>query len=189
MQTLGISDSTPRQENRLKSLFWPSIRHETDVDYVSSQGFWLCFIVAITTLVFETLQGSLFAGLFESLFFFLGGVGVRARSRFAAVTVFVAYLLSGLVLQRSTGGGFGILRIVALALLLANVRGTWLSASWRREATEPPPVPLNETFWDKLSDRLPIVLWPKTRWLFYVLAVLENVLLMVALFAPRNLMP
>lgn len=188
MQTLGISDSTPRTENRLKSLFWPSIRHETDVDYVSQQGFWICLLAAASTLVLETLQGSPLAALFEATFFLLGGIGVRARSRFAAVTVFLASLLSSLVLQRLTGNGFGFLRILVLALLLANIRGTWLSALWRRIATEPPPVPLNETIWDKLTDRLPIYLWPKTKWLFYVLAVVENLLLLVVLFAPRNML-
>jgi hypothetical protein len=188
MQTLGISDSTPRTESRLKSLFWPTIRHETDVDYISQQGFWICILAAAGTLVVDLLQGSLVAGLFEAIFFLLGGVGVRARSRFAAVTVFLASLLSSLVLQRLTGSGFSIPRIIVLALLLANVRAIWLSAMWRGSATEPPPVPLNETFLDKLSDRLPIYLWPKTKWLFYVFAVVENVLLFVVLFAPRNML-
>jgi len=188
MQTLGLSDSAPRTDNRLKSLFWPSIRHETDVDYISQQGFWICVLAAAGTLVVDMLQGSPVAALFEAIFFFLGGVGVRARSRFAAVTVFLASLLSSLVLQRLTGTGFSIPRIIILALLLANIRAIWLSALWRGSATEPPPVPLNETIWDKLSDRLPIYLWPKTKWLFYVFAVIENLLLIVVLFAPRKML-
>jgi hypothetical protein len=188
MQTLGLSDSTPRVESRWKALFWPSIRHETDVDYVSRQGFFLCIAVAVMTLALGALQGSIFSALFEAVFFFLGGMGVRARSRFAAVAVFASYLLSGLILQRIMGNGFGVVRIIGLALLLANVRATWLSAAWRNTATEPPPVPLDETIWDRLTDRLPLILWPKARWLFYVLAVVEIGSLAAVLFAPRNIL-
>jgi len=186
MQTLGLSESTPKTEERLKNLFWPSIRNEVDVDYLGRQGYWICFGVAVVTLAFNLFTGSVWGGIFESTFFFLGGVGVRARSRFAAIAVFCAYLLSALLLQRLTGQGFGILRIIFLALLLANIRGTWLSAMWRTSATEPPPMPLDKTIWDKLSDRLPIFLWPKTKWILYVMAVLENAALVFALFAPRE---
>ncbi len=46
MQTLGISDSTPRGESRLKSLFWPSIESGVNVDYLAVQGYWVCMLVA-----------------------------------------------------------------------------------------------------------------------------------------------
>jgi hypothetical protein len=39
MQTLGLSDSTPRTESRLKSLFWPTIQTGSDVDYLGAQGY------------------------------------------------------------------------------------------------------------------------------------------------------
>jgi hypothetical protein len=97
MQTLGLSDSTPRTEARLKNLFWPSILNEVDVDYLGRQGFWVCFGVAAVTLIFNLVSGFIVSGMFESLFFFLGGVGVRSRSRFAAVVIFSAYFLSTLV--------------------------------------------------------------------------------------------
>jgi len=97
MQTLGLSDSTPRTEGRFKNLFWPTIRNEVDVDYLGRQGFWVCFSVAAFTLIFNLFNGFFVAGIFEALFFFLGGVGVRSRSRFAAVVVFSAYFLSSLV--------------------------------------------------------------------------------------------
>jgi hypothetical protein len=46
-------------------------------------------------------------------------------------------------------------------------------------------VRLNQTLGDKLADQLPTFLWPKVRYIFYFLAVLELVLLLVALFAPQ----
>ena len=51
MQTLGLSDSTPRTESRLKSLFWPTIKNQWDLDYVTNQGFWICVLVGSITFV------------------------------------------------------------------------------------------------------------------------------------------
>ncbi len=51
MQTLGLGTSDSRSEGRLKSLFWPSVRSDVDVDYLTTQGFWICFVVAAMTLV------------------------------------------------------------------------------------------------------------------------------------------
>jgi hypothetical protein len=187
MQTLGLSDSTPRTESRWRALFWPTIRNEGDFDYITTQGFWICFIVAVVTVVFTTIAGSLLAGAFEGMFFFLAGVGVRQRSRVAAIAAFTAYLLSALVMQRLTGNGFNVMRIVFLALLFANIRGNWLSARWASEQ-EPaaPSTRLNETIGDKLADQLPAWLWPKARIVFYVLAGLEIALLTLSLFSPLS---
>ena len=181
MEQLGLSNSTVRSEGRLKSIFWPSIRHETDVDNIGRQSFSICCIVALADLVLGVLGGWIIAGLFESVFFFLGGIGVRQRSRVAAVALFISYAHGTLL-------AFSVLRIAFLALLLANIRGTWLSATWRPLATEPPPVPLTKTIWDKFSGTLPIYVWPAGRWVFYVLAVVEILILLAALVIPKSLM-
>lgn len=182
MQTLGLSDSTPRIESRLKSLFWPTIRNDGDLDYLTEQGFWICVVVAVVTELVSFFTGHPFLTAFDAIFFFLAGVGVRMRSRAAAVLAFAVYFLGGVALQKAGAQGFSIVRIIFLALLLANVRGMWLSASWPKSESEPPPVRLNETWRDKLSDQLPPVLWPKARWLFYVLAALEVVALLLQFF-------
>ena len=185
MQILGLSDTTPKPENRFKTLFWPSIRNEVDVDHVTRQGFWICFAVGVMSLIFGAFLGpAVFAvECFESVFYFLSGVGVRMRNVFAAVCVFVAYFASSFLV------GMGALRIIAIALLLANVRGTWLSARWRPTQTEPPPVPMNETLADKLADRLPIAIWPWAHPLFYVFAGIEAILLglaLIGIFVPTT---
>ena len=181
MQTLGLSDSTPRTENRLKALFWPTIRTEGDLDYVTQQGFWICTIVGAAGLGLGLLVTRGWLTIFvaaEGLFYYLAGNGVRMRSRAAAVLAFAAYLLSGIVLHT----GFNVVRLIFLALLLANVRGIWLSASWAPDPSEPPLFRLNETWRDKLADQLPQWLWPKTKILFFVLAGVEMLLLALALF-------
>jgi hypothetical protein len=186
MQTLGLSDSTPRTESRWRALLWPAITNEGDFDYITTQGLWICFIIAAVTVVFTAIAGSPLVGAFEGSFFFLAGIGVRQRSRIAAIVAFSSYLLSALVLQRYTGSGFGIVRIIFLALLFANIRGNWLAAHW---VTDPqsalPPSRLNQTLGDKLSDQLPIFLWPKAKFVFYLMASVEIGLLLFSLFAPR----
>ena len=167
MQILGLSDSTPKTESRLKTLFWPTIRNEFDVEYITRQGFWICVVVAMLTLAAGLFAEPKWAGAFDALFFLMGGIGIRRRSRFAAVAVFLVYLL--------TAPGFSILRIIFLGLLLANVRGVWLSARWTREGGEQVPAYVNPSIWDTLSGTVPTFLWPKARVLFYLLAGLEFV--------------
>ena len=115
MQTLGLSDSTPRTEGRLKALLWPVIRNDADFNYVTEQGFWVCVTVAVLTLVVSVFKRSFLAGSFDAAFYFLAGLGVRQRSKVAAFSAFSAYLLGSFELQRLTGNGFGFPRIVLLA--------------------------------------------------------------------------
>jgi hypothetical protein len=103
MQTLGL---TPRSDGRIKSLFWPIVANDVDVDYLTVQGLWVCFLVATVTLVIGFVSGSWLAGSLEALFYYLGGIGVRQRSRVAALSVFAAYTLAGFVLARYSAGSF-----------------------------------------------------------------------------------
>ena len=186
MQTLGLADSTPRTESRWRALFWPTIRNDGDFDYVTRQGFWVCCIVAAVTFVFNAFTGSPIGGAVDAMFYYLAGVGVRERSRTAAVAAFLTYLLSGVLLQFNMGAGGGVVRIIFLALLFANVRGNWLSARWEKDSQEPvASMRLSETLADKFADQLPPLLWPKGRFIFYGLAVLEIAGLLIALFTLR----
>jgi len=89
MQTLGISDSTPRGESRLKSLFWPAIESSFDVEYLALQGYWVCTLVAVLSFLLLLAAGQPTTAGIVSLLFYLGGVGVREHNRFAATIVFV----------------------------------------------------------------------------------------------------
>ena len=162
METLGLSGAVERSDGRLKSLFWPSIQNGTDVDYLGAQGYWVCTLVAIVSFVFLVITGQPLTGLAILLFYYVGGVGVRERSRYAALVVFVMYLLDTLLMP-------GVLRIILSALLLSNLRATWIAATWRPESEEAAlPPRLNETFADKLADQLPTWLWPKLRVPYYI---------------------
>jgi hypothetical protein len=185
MQTLGLAKPIPRMESRWRALLWPEIRSEVDFDYISRQGFWICSAVATVTLIVGALSGFVWESVFESTFFFLAGIGARERSKVAATAAFAAYFLNALVLQRYTGSGFGVVRVIFLALLFANIRGNWLSARWLRDSRiDIVPARQNATISDKLADQLPTFLWPKVRFIFYLLALVEIGGLFLALLGP-----
>lgn len=169
MQTLGLSDSTPRTESRLKSLFWPSITTGTDVDYLGRQGFWVCILVGILSFAFLAFLGQAVFGLLALLFYCLGGVGVRERSRYAAVAVCVMYLPQTLLLGAFVVSPGGVIRLILSALLLSNLRATWIASQWKPESPEAElPARLNYTLGDKLADQFPQRLWPKVQVLYYI---------------------
>ena len=165
METLGLSDSTQRSESRIKALLWPSIQNGTDIDYLGAQGYWVCALVAVFSLIALAVEVHWLIGAVVFLFYYLGGVGVRERSRFAAAAVFVMYVVD-------TMGSLSVARIIFGALLLSNLRGTWIAATWKPESEEAIlPPRMNETFFDKLADQLPRWLWPKIRIVYYIYAV------------------
>src|SRR5258708_19509345 len=158
MQTLGISDSTSRSESRLKSLFWPSIESGVDVDYVAVRGYWVCPRVAAFSfvLLFAAHQAIIAAVVF--LLFHLGGAGVREHSRFAATIIFVYYVVDTLASFKSFLGSPGsiVLRMIIAALLLSNLRATWIAARWRSGSDEPAlPLPLAHTWPHTLPNKWP----------------------------------
>lgn len=174
MQTLGLSDSTPRTENRLKSLFWPSIKTGSDVDYLGAQGYWICTLVAISSCAFlvcsGTITGAVIAGI-VFLFYYGGGVGVRERSHYAAALVLVSFVADQLAPTIWNGwlGGPTVLRVLIAALLLSNLRATWIASHWQPESEEAVlPSRLGETWSDKFVDKWPQWLWPKVRVLYFI---------------------
>jgi hypothetical protein len=166
MQTLGLSDSTTRSESRLKSLFWPSIQNGADVDYLAVQGFWVCTIVGLLSLIFLTLFAHQpLTGFFLFLLFHFGGVGVREHNPFAAAVTLISFALETLV------SGIGVVRIIITALLLSNLRATWIADHWKPESEEAAlPQRLGETLSDKVSDKWPAFIWPKVKVLYYIFA-------------------
>ena len=175
MQTLGLSDSTPRSESRLKSLFWPSIETGADVDYLAVQGFWVCTFVGLLSLVFSTLAGQPISGLLIFLLFHLGGVGVREHNPFAAAVMLVYYLvdfLASFIFVSLNSPGIGVVKVIIIGLLLSNLRATWIAGNWKPDSDEAAlPPRLGETFFDKLSDRWPAFIWPKVKVLYYIFSV------------------
>lgn len=180
MQTLDLSDSTARSENRLKSLFWPSIQSANDVDYLGAQGFWVCVIAGALALVFALVTGQIGGGVLLLLYYYLGGVGVRERSRYAAVLVLAMFVVD------TIAAAFSIPRLIVLGLLLSNLRATWIAAGWKPESQEAAlPPRFSETFGDRFVDQWPTWLWPKVRIFYYIFAALFLTLVVLSLVMLR----
>lgn len=178
MQTLGLSNSNPASENPLKSLFWPSIQTATDLDYLGAQGYWICALVAVISAIFNAITGHAVIGAFIFVFYFLSGVGVREHSRYAAAVVFIMFVSDMAV------SGPSVLRVILAAVLLSNLRATWIAANWHPDSSEASHPPrLSETWGDKFVDKLPMLLWPKVRVLYYVLSACLLALSAVGLVA------
>src|SRR5882724_13458471 len=190
MQTLGVSDSTPKSEGPIQSA--------SDVDYLGIQGYWVCTLVAVVTLAFGLLALGAARNLAQVaflamvsgivfLFYYLGGIGVREGSRFAAAMVFVMYALDMLFYLAAIVNGNGLVSLfvapgsvirllvktTVTVVLFCNLRATWVAASWTpgsEEAALPPR--RYETWSDKFVDQWPRWIWPKIRIAYFVFAVL-----------------
>jgi hypothetical protein len=163
MQRLGLSDSTPQSESRIKSLFWPSIQNGSDVDYLGAQGYWVCTLVAVLSFGASLLVSNWINAVAILIFYYVGGVGVRERSRYAALVVFLMFAAD------MVAGGPGVFRILIGALLLSNVRATWIAFDWKPESEEAAlPPRFSDTLGDKFADQFPAFLWPKIRIVYYI---------------------
>lgn len=187
MQTLNLSGESRKTDSRLKSLFWPTVDNAWDVDYLGQQGFWICLIIALINLAlltitaFETSSpiGRSTVFILAGVFFFafvVGGMGVRESSWPAAAMIFILYVVN----QLGSGRPPGILSIIIGAVLLSNVRATFLASRWKPAAEgEDRPTRFNETLRDKLVDQLPPRLWPILRIPFFIAS---SVLLLFLLY-------
>jgi hypothetical protein len=86
------------------------------------------------------------------------------------LSIFALYAIITILMLPFLLSASGIVRSVFLALLLANVRATFISA---KHASAPRPLVAAETFGERLSDRLPAQVWPWAQWRFYALAAVE----------------
>jgi MFS family permease len=197
MQTLGLSDTGKKSDGRLKSLLWPTVDNAWDVDYLGQQGFWICLIVGLLSLAIILISvlpdyanhaAGLAAGTAMFFVYFVGGMGVREASFPAAVTVFVTYAIN----QIGSGHAPGVLSIIIGAVLLSNVRATFLASRWApAKEDEDRPTRFNETLRDKLVDQVPPRAWPWMRIPFFIIAsfLLIFTLYAIAVAARRPVSP
>jgi len=136
------------------------------VDYIGAQGYWVCTVVAFASFAFTMLVSPLIATLTLFLYYF-GGVGVRQRSRYAAVVVFSLFVLDVVV------SPFSVLKILMTVLLLSNVRATWIAHHWQPDAENASlPPRFNDTWSDKFADTFPEWMWPKIRYAYYAFSAI-----------------
>ncbi len=168
MGFLHLDQTEVKDDNMFQRLFWPS-DHAGETDYLGKQGFRVCAGIAVLSLIVSTAQHQPIIGLLTFVFFVLGGIGVREHSTAAATLVAVVYIIN-LAASAAIGRFPGVITLGATALLLANVRGTWIAARWARSGDpEAMPERRNETFTDRLVDQMPLRVWPFARIPFFFL--------------------
>jgi hypothetical protein len=171
METLGLSGPPAPKDSFFRRLFWPSA-DSADADALGQQGFWLCLILAVISVVTAAFQGHLILGVLFGIFYFLCGVGVREHDVVAALAVAGVYLVNITAISLVLKTAPGILTVFIELLLIANVRGCWIASKWSKTG-DPDLIParLNETWQDKLVDQMPARVWPRLRIVFYALSV------------------
>jgi hypothetical protein len=109
------------------------------------------------------LEGHGIVAAIVFMFYYLGGVGVREHSRYAAAVVLTFYGLETL-------SSLGVVRVLFAAVLLANLRATWIASRWKPGSEEAAMLPprMGELWTDKFTDKLPAWLWPKVRIPYYL---------------------
>jgi len=137
------------------------------------QGFWVCTIVGVMSLFFLAVSARQpILGVLVFLLFHFGGVGVREHNPFAAAIILAYYVvdfLASAVFLFVNSPGIGVLRIIIVALLLSNLRATWIAGSWKPDSEEAVlPSRMGETISDKLSDVWPAFIWPKVKVVYYI---------------------
>lgn len=141
--------------------------------------------VAVLSTVVLLVTGHFILSLLIGATYFLGGTGVRERSFSAAVLVFACYLVDKLATMMSRGAGNPLIGVVALMLLFANVRATFLSKRWHDQdavaAKEEMPERSSTSFADKFANKMPAIVWPKMRFVFYPVASLLLVMQFVGI--------
>jgi len=187
MSTLGLHGSPPKDENFFKRMFWPA-NQPYEADALGQQGLWVCIAVALLSAVFAVIQGHPLLALLLLAFYWTGGMGIREHSMAAAVIVAAGYLGS-VVMAVLLGALPGVLDVIVSALLLANIRGTYIASSWKRRGVEPGVFPdrLNSTFTDRLIDQWPARFWPGGKFLFFTIAAVYGFLFVMGAIGTMRL--
>lgn len=201
------AEAERRQHFVLKQLvfFWPLVSNADDADRVEHLNYWLCVSYAgwnlfsgfLSLFVYRTTPPSLVSILiviFIAIFYFLGGNGVRQNSVAAAWGM--AIYTSVPVLQRLLEHNFNSTIFLFFLGSLVVLRGTVLTARWRRaEAAMPDPLRLADILpfqfstglSRSMSNRWPPVLWHRLQWLFWLfgtIAIAESIFLAVLILRP-----
>ena len=182
MSTLGLDGRPQREDNIFQRIFWPG-NHAGEADALGQQGFWVCLAVGLLSAIVTVWTGHPLVALLVFAFYWLGGMGVREHSVTAAIIVALGCIAS-LAVGILTRHFPGFLDIAITCILLGNIRGTYIASSWQAKGDlEVFPSRMNTTFFDWLVDQLPSKLWPRGRYVFFVVSAVYGVLLTLGTIA------
>ena len=173
MQTLGLSDSTPKTSSRIKELFWPKIDDEVAAVTAARNAMYASFLIAAGTALAVFAVPQNYGIWIDVALYVMVGIGVRQLSRTAALTGFILYGLSWLLVPGSMLSGAIVIRLILTALLLNGVRAaSYAHLVHKEHAIEGVANPaLDTTGLSRASvavENLPSRLWPILKGPFFV---------------------
>jgi signal peptidase I len=172
MQTLGLSDSTPKPTSRIKELFWPRIDDEVAAVTAARNAMYASFAIAAGTAVSAFAAGNYLAWIDVALYVMVG-IGVRQLSRTAALTGFILYGLSWLLVPSAMLSGAIVVRLILTALLLNGIRAAaYAHLGHKEHAIDAVANPAVDTRGQSRASvavqNLPNRLWPILKGPFFV---------------------
>ncbi len=123
MQTLGLSDSTPKSEGRLRSLLWPRIHSDVAASTAAQNAMYAGFVVAALTSVFVLLRITPASSLLDAVLFAALGFGVRRFSITASILALVLYVANVVtsIVHGAIGSGI-VVSIIITSLFISGIR-------------------------------------------------------------------
>jgi signal peptidase I len=137
MQTLGLADSTPKSEGRLRALLWPTINSEVAAATAAHNAMYATFAIAALSILIVLIQRVNASAFAEIVLFVILGFGIRQFSVTASILALILFIGN---LIASLSRGQGVLGVIIADLLLGGVRAAWfmrrekmtLAPAWRR---------------------------------------------------------
>lgn len=157
MQTLGLSDSTPKSEGRLRALFWPRIDSDIAAATAAQNAMYAGLAIAALTTLAALVRIVPVASLLDAVLFVVLAIGIRQFSVTASILATVLYAVEFIssILRGMIGSGI-VIAVIATGLFIGGIRAAWFM---RRH-----PETLQTTSWTRV--------WRWTRPVFFAVFAL-----------------
>jgi hypothetical protein len=171
MQTLGLSDSTPKSEGRLRALLWPSIGSDVAASTVAQNAMYAGVGVGAVTTIFVLLRITPVSALLDAFLFVILGFGARQFSITASILALLLYVTNVVtsILHGVIGAG-GVIAVIITSLFISSIRAAMFM---RRH-----PDALQVTGWTRI--------WRWTRPVVFTACGVLFALLILAFFIPAD---
>ena len=123
MQTLGLSDSTPKSEGRLRALLWPTIVSDVAASTVGQNALYACVGVGALTIILVVLRIAPVDSLLDAALFLMLGIGVRQFSMAASILALLLYVTNvAMSIAHGVIGAGGVVAVIITSLFISSVR-------------------------------------------------------------------
>jgi hypothetical protein len=173
MQTLGLSDSTPKPEGRLRALLWPRITSDVAASTAAQNAMYAGFAVGGITTVLVLFRISPLTSLVDALLFVMLAAGARQFSVTASILALLLYVTNvGTSIAHGMIGSGIVVAIIVSSLFISSLR----AALYMRHH----PDLLQITNWSRI--------WKWTRPIVLGVCGIAFLLVIVSLFMPAGTM-